>query len=990
LSLEGHGPEWEESEKPALEQLIKMGYRYETQKELDQKRTKQDGGFGEPIIIDIFKKQIQKLNPWLDEDGIQEVLAKLKKTETEVQLDGNEITHAKIVGRSRANLEPITVTMDQGDGIRPYTVKIIDFENVENNDWLVTNQFNLWGYSGTILPDVMTFVNGIPLALIECKSPFITNPMHEAISDNISRYQKAGTGFDKMYDYVQFNVATSGTQARYATPFAPENLFIEWNDPYPLSSDDVKNEIGRARKQEVLIAGMLAKENFLTLIRDCTVFETVNDKRIKKIAKYQQFRAIQKALKKYGSGTIPSEKGGVVWHTQGSGKSLNMVMLAIQMKRKFQNPTILIVTDRKQLDRQIHDTFKSCGFPNPVRAQNKDKLKELISGNKGKTIMTTIFKFPFFENEDPHTVSEEEVIILIDEAHRTQSGLTHADMRAALPNATFIGYTGTPLLKKSKKMTVEIFGDYIDKYTIAESERDGATVPIYYESRAIPTHVGNQSLDKVFDRITQGVDDETKTLAKRKYANKTAIASAPERIKQVTLDLLEHYENTIRPNGLKAMIVAPSREAAVLYKEELDKLNAPESRIIMSSMPEDQTKGWDKYELSASDRERYAERFKRPLEDEGLSILIVVDMLLTGFDAPILGVMYLDQGLKEHGILQAIARVNRPYKKIKEHGLIVDYWGISKNLADALEMYDDTDIENIVRPLDDAKHNLKLRYAQAMSHFVNIEKNDLDAHLEYLLPDDVREKFNQDYRNLSKMMEIVLPDPDAIKYRKDFSHLSKIRMAARNKFMDENLDLRYVGEKVKKLITESLNAEEAEQLIAPAKIDRKNFFKNLEDHKSNKVKASMMEATGVKVIQEKKPKDPKKYESLRFRLEELMEELRATKFEDAKSFKTLQDFMEKFLTENEEDEKLDANTRTVIAIFNILKDLEVDGKEISKKIFDDVKPKLVVGWSKDESVQASIRAGIKSILSSTGIEYEIADSLAIEILDVIRANLGHE
>jgi len=236
--------------------------------------------------------------------------------------------------------------------------------------------------------------------------------------------------------------------------------------------------------------------------------------------------------------------------------------------------------------------------------------------------------------------------VLVDEAHRSQYGMTNADMRAALPNAIFFAYTGTPLLKKSK--TRRFFGEYIDTYKISQSEADGATLPIYYESRLTELHVEGESINKAFDRITKNVDQETKEEAKRKYANKTAIAGSPNRIKKICLDILDHYENTVKPNGLKAIIVAPSRAAAVMYKEELDKLNAPESRVIMTSMPQDKKLGWDKYELTPADRERYAERFKLPIEEEGLSILIVVDMLLTGFDAPILQVMYLDQGLKEH------------------------------------------------------------------------------------------------------------------------------------------------------------------------------------------------------------------------------------------------------------------------------------------------------------------------------------------------------
>ena len=293
---------------------------------------------------------------------------------------------------------------------------------------------------------------------------------------------------------------------------------------------------------------------------------------------------------------------------KGSCKSFSIVWLDLQIKRKYQNPTILVVTDRRQLDRQIHDTFVSCGFPNPIKAEDIDDLKSLITNHKGKTIMTTIFKFPFFKDVDPHAVSEEQLFVLVDEGHRSQHGVTHADMRTALPNSVFFAFTGTPLIKKSK--TRQVFGDYIDTYKISESEADGATVPIYYDGRLNELHVEGENVNKEFDRITKDYDKETKMHEMKKHANKTAIANAPERIKKIGLDILEHYENTIKPNGLKAMIVAPSRAAAVTYKEELDKLNGPESKIIMTSMPKDKELGWDKYELTQSDKERYAERFK--------------------------------------------------------------------------------------------------------------------------------------------------------------------------------------------------------------------------------------------------------------------------------------------------------------------------------------------------------------------------------------------
>ena len=981
MNLEGHGPEWEESEKPAIEQLIQMGYEYKSQRELNSTRE----SYNDPLLVDRFEKSILKLNPWIDEEGIADILRQLKKIDTRIAIDANEITHAKIIGLSRQHLEPITVVQDLGNGSKPHTVKIIDFDNIANNDFIVTNQLTIWGHKENILPDIVVYVNGMPLVVIECKSPFISSPIHAAITDNISRYQARNTGFEKLFYYNQIVIATCGTQAQYANPFADENLYREWKEAYPLNDEQVKEKFGRSRKQEILISGLLSKENLLDLIRNFTVYETVDSKRIKKLAKYQQFRTVRKSLEKIEQGKKSDEKGGVIWHTQGSGKSLSMVWLALQIKRKYKNPTILVVTDRRQLDRQIHDTFVSCGFPNPEKAEDIDDLKSLITNHKGKTIMTTIFKFPFFKDVDPYAVSEEQLFVLVDEGHRSQHGVTHADMRTALPNAVFFAFTGTPLIKNSK--TRQVFGDYVDTYKISESEADGATIPIYYDGRLNELHVEGETVNKAFDRITKDYDKETKMLAMKKHANKTAIANSPARIKKICLDILDHYENTIKPNGLKAMIVAPSRAAAVTYKEELDKLNGPESRIIMTSMPKDKEFGWDKYQLTQSDKERYAERFKLAIEEEGLSILIVVDMLLTGFDAPILQVMYLDQGIKEHNLLQAIARVNRPYGVMKKHGLIVDYWGISENLVDAFEMYDSDDIKDIIKPLDDAKHQLMLRHAKVMIHFKDMDRNDLDALIELLTPVDKREEFEYDFKQFSEYMEIVLPDPEAAKYRKDLSFLSKTRAAVRTAFQDENLDLRDLGSKIKKLIEESIQSKESIQLIPPTKIDSKNFVKLIGSYKSNKVKASVIEAQSRKIIREKREQNPDYYDTLSKKLQDIIDKLKNKKYEDAELFNSLQEFLHELYEGEEEQTKEEGfDNKKQYAIFReLLKHFNKEkAKELTKKIYSTIDSLIVVDWKGSDDDQKKMRVSLREILTDNKMDYEDAKILAIYIIGLMK------
>ena len=980
-------PEWTFSESPAIEQCKKMGYDFKTQKELHNERESRY----DVLIPNRFKKAIRKINaPWLSEDDAEEVLRQLKMFDTNSPLEANEIAYARMMGISRGHLQPITLNQDRGDGMRPHTIKLFDFDSkdpFEKNDFLVTNQFKLLGHKDDIFPDVVLFVNGIPVVVIECKSPEVSHPISEAINNNLKRYQMRNTGFEQLFYFNQILVACCGTKAKYAPTFGEAHHYKDWNDPYPFTKEDVEKQIGDSRKQEILIAGMFEPSNLLNIMRNFVVYDEGENKRVKKIAKYQQFRAVNKTIERIESGSSPKDKGGVIWHTQGSGKSLTMVWLAQQLKRKFGNPTVLVVTDRKQLDKQIHSTFKNCGFPNPIKASDKENLKSLIENNKGQTVMTTIQKFPFFKDIKPHTISDEPVFVLIDEGHRTQHGLTAADMRIALPNAIFYAYTGTPLMKESK--TESVFGKYVDKYKLSESEADGATIPIFYSSSKVKLSVEDgEDIDIVFNRIFKDKDEETKAKIRQQYANPTAIAESPDRIKKIARKIVEHYEESIQPNGFKAMIVAASRKAAIRYKEALDDMHAPESKIIMTPNVDDKKHGWDKYWLTSSDREQYAEKFKKPMNEEPLSILIVVDMLLTGFDAPILQVMYLDQGLKDHTLLQAIARVNRPYGETKTRGFIVDYWGNSKNLRDAFALYDDTDIENSVKKLADQFQVLDLRHEQVMNFFKGVEHSDMKKILEILTPEDVRTRFENEFKAFSKEMDAILPEPEAAKYRSDLSFLSRVRAHAKSMFYDEDIELKGYGEKVKKLIDESVRAAEIKGLIAPTKIDPKKFKEIVDMFGTNQTRASAIETAGIKIIEKEKEKNPAFYRSLRLRLEEIIQDLKNKNYQDAEKFKKLHEWWDELLSEDDKSKSLGFQEIVQFSVFNSLEEkfgLE-KSKEMTLKIHPEITKLKVIDWEKPEkeNIQKEMRNKIKDILADTELEFEQRNDLAKEIVDIYK------
>ena len=812
------------SELPALEQLNAMGYEYKSKAELNKIRR----DYREVLLYDRLEAAISKHNPMIDEDGVYEALSQMSESYfpyTLDPMDTNEKIRAKLVGLSRSGgLEPITVTQNFGEGNEQKTVRLFDFDNPENNDFLVTNQFQLQGLKEPIFPDIVVFVNGIPLVIIECKSPYIAKPIEQAIEKNFQRYQSRGSGYDKLIFYNHFLVATCGVLARHGTIGADVNHYARWSEAYPLAEEEIEKLCKRkSREQEILIAGMLTKSHLLDLLKNYVIYEVVNNRRIKKIAKHQQYRAVAKSVSRLNLEENISDKGGIIWHTQGSGKSLSMLWLTTQLMYKFGNPPIVIVTDRKQLDEQIHTTFKECGFPDPHRAKSIRDLESLLRNPRGKTIMTTIQKFGSKEN---HIHTDEKVIALVDEEHRTQYKFNAEAMRSAMPNAVFFAFTGTPIDKKNRS-TYKVFGPMLDKYTFEESKADGATLEIYYEERMPELFVeGADTIDQIFERVFADLDTDTKNKIKKQYVTKGKIAEAPARVRKICIDLVDHYTKRIQPDGYKAMVVAPSREAAVTYKRELDKLNAPISKIIMTSNLGEKGKdgsSWDEFYLTPEEREKKSELFKDP--NDPTKILIVVDMLLVGYDVPIVQVMYLDNGLREHNLLQAIARVNRPYDERKDRGLIVDYCGITKELQKALAIFEEEDIKGALEPAEKELEELRLRHLDVMSFFKDIpNREDDDAIIEKFEPVNIRDEFEYAFKMFSKSLEAILPQKEADPYIDDYKYAGKKRFLIRNNYGGVGQSLREYGKKVQQLIDDHIRSLNISPLLPERNVTYENFL----------------------------------------------------------------------------------------------------------------------------------------------------------------------
>ena len=860
--------ELDKVELPAIEQLKSLGWIYVKGEELSPDNSTERTSFKEVVLEKRLSNNIKRINPWISDQNLQKVVNNITKTHYTNLIEANESIWKSIN-------ECVSVMQDLGKGNKGQTVHIIDFENPENNEFLCTNQLKVAGINQNIIPDIILFVNGLPLGVIECKSPYITNPMEAGINQ-LLRYANRRTpenyeGAEKLFHYNHFMISTHRDKARVGSITSQMEHYLEWKDPYPITADKNTEE----GSQEILIAGLLNKNNFLDTYQNFTVFEPENGKIIKKIARYQQFRAVHKTIERLKSGTSAKEKSGVIWHTQGSGKSLTMVFLSLKMRRDpdLRDYKLVFLTDRTQLDNQLTNTFMNTQDETIFHAKSVKELKERLSRDSSEIVTAMMQKFQ--ENADdlefPVLNESEKIIILADEAHRSQYGTLGAAINSALPNAPKIAFTGTPLIKTQK--TTNTFGSYIDTYTIEQAVKDGATVQILYEGREPSVKVTADSLDSLFDEYFEDRTDDEKALIKKKFGTTQAILEAPQRIRRVCLDIIKHYRNHIKPNNFKAMIVTSSRNAAIIYKEQLDKLEAPQSAVIISGEHNDEKRYWD--HTDSAKHKKQIEDFKKPFGvGEGhsdLSILIVKDMLLTGFDAPIAQVMYVDRKLTDHTLLQAIARVNRTNKN-KFRGYIVDYYGLSDYLTEALEMFTTEDIQGALLELKEELPKLKNAHTRVLKHFEKLDIDDLDACILSLEDEVKRQSFLTDFRVFSRQLDIILPDPEAKPFLRDLNRLGKIAHGAKNRFRDEQLDYAGAGEKVRELIEEHIISTGVNPKIPPVDLLDKNYKEHLNEHKSPRSRASEIENAIKHHITINIDEDPEYYKALSERLKTIIEE----------------------------------------------------------------------------------------------------------------------
>lgn len=991
-------------EKPALEDFEKLGWEVHDDNVLDSDDDHPDNrkNLKDVILEDRLREAIKRINPWINENNLNKAVRKIKHVEATSHMQANKKIHRRLVRH-------ISLEQDRGKGKKHQTVKYIDYENVENNDFLALNQFRVSGSEETIKPDIVLFVNGIPLGVIECKSSTLTEPRPKAI-DQMMRYQnqRGGEkeGSEKLFRYNQFSVVTWGEGVEAGTYKTPPSQFKAWKDPYPAKEKDLKEIFDKERidPQDILIYSLFDKSRLLDMLQNFTVFREKGQGIVKMVARYQQYRAVEKSLERIKKRDKTETEGGVVWHTQGSGKSLTMLFLGLKLRRIKDNPTLLLVTDRQNLDKQIHNTFKQCGFPNPKRAKSIEDLKQRLRDSAGETITTLVHKFQEKEDEDrgdfPVLSENKDIYIMVDEAHRTQYKFLAHNMRKSLPNAFYIGFTGTPIEKK-KRNTKKTFGNYIDTYTIDQSIRDGTTLEIKYQGRLADIHLDGADLDTIVDRVFSDKTEEEKKEIRKRYVREQDLAEAPKRIEEICLDLIDHYEKKI-DYPFKGMIVTVSKRAAVNYKKKLDELNGPESAVIISkghNDPEDVKN----YTPNETKKENLKERFDDPNDD--LKFLIVCDMLLTGFDEPLAQVMYLDKPLKEHTLLQAIARVNRPMPE-KNYGLIVDYYGISDELSRSLQKFSTKDVKNAMTSIEEEMPKLESAYNRVMSFFDGVDKDDLEACVDILEDETTRIKFNKAFKKFSREMDIVLPNKKASPYIDDLRRLGKIYAKAKNRYADDSMNLTGCGRKIKQIICEHISSSGID-IINPEPVsitDRGKFEEELGETDSLKRKATIMEHRINKEINDSYDKNPIFYESLKKRVKELIKKYREKRLAEKDLIEDYWEIIKDIRSRQEEASEKGLENTTELAFYdtlnyafreesdeNVLKqssNIPDEGMilDMTKNIVSIIQDRLVVDWKNKVKVQKEMRKKIKLYLYGKyfDIKKKELDSLVNRIIELAR------
>lgn len=726
---------------------------------------------GDVLLEEDLRRALMRLNPAIEEkpELADEVIYKLRA----ILLSVNQI------GLVKANEEFIKwlvgeKTMPFGENNRHIPIKLLDFEQTINNEYWVTNQFRIQSRE-TKIPDVVLFINGLPVVVGEAKSPI--RPSISWMDGAYEIHDVYENSIPQLFVPNILSFATEGKSFNYGAIRCPLDFWAPWR--LEDGDSNLANQIGLGEMAGEM-RDLLSPNNLLDILRNFTLFSTGKRKqRMKIIPRFQQFEGANKIVERVIEGRV---KKGLIWHFQGSGKSLLMVFAAQKLRRspELKSPTVVVLVDRTDLDTQISGTFSASDIPNVEATDSIRDLQRMLEQDTRKIIISMIHKF---RDAKPNMNTRENIVVLVDEAHRTQEGDLGRQMRSALPNAFLFGLTGTPVNKADKNTfwafgSEEDAGGYLSRYTFQDSIRDGATLPLHFEPRLLDVHVDKETIDLLFEELKAeaSLTDEEADALNKKSAKMAAFLKSPERVEKIVKDIAEHFTEKVQPHGFKAMIVTPDRFACVQYKEELDKHFPVEaSRVVISTTANDSFEFKQKWGMDKSQQERLVDEFNDPVSD--VQFLIVTAKLLTGFDAPILQTMYLDKSLKDHTLLQAICRTNRLFSN-KTYGRIVDYFGVFDDAAKALE-FDEQSVSQIISNLSELRTKLPDAMEKALSHFQGVDRTivgfeGLELAQNAIKTDEKKDAFAQDYKYLSRIWESLSPDNMLNLYQTDYKWLSQV------------------------------------------------------------------------------------------------------------------------------------------------------------------------------------------------------------------------
>ena len=999
--------------------LQSLGYKFISREENLKLR---GGKTSEVLFREILTQKLGEINGY-EYKGKRYKFSKSNVLKAVDELAGVSLNEGLMVANERiTNLLLLGTSLEENleDGTRrSFSFKFIDFENLQNNDFYVTEEFEVSRVSQSDAqkhrrPDLVLFINGIPIVVIELKKSSVS------FENGIKQLEKE-QGKDEiahLFKYIQLTIAANGSGARYGTTGTAFKFYSVWKEQDEAKAKESLKSLINGREVSALdmtLFALLSKDRLLRLVRHYIVF----DKKMKKVCRYQQFFAIEETLKRVSAKKDGARAGGLIWHTQGSGKSLTMVMLTKLLKQIYINSKIIVVTDRIDLDGQIHETFENTDVKAGRASSGSDLIEKLQSGVS--VITTLVHKFEKVKNQKV-VIRDGDIFVLVDESHRTQGGDLHKAMKKALPLACYIGFTGTPLLKREKNSFAK-FGGEIHRYTIDDAVKDGAVLPLLYEGR----YVGQEVLDadgltRKFDLISRELSDEAKRDLQQKWARFERVASSEQRLELIAVDINEHIKKSLKKSGFKAMLATQRKYDAIKYHEIFEEFGEIKSAYVISSNEHEEldgghkeyvAKAWQDTIRGYGSEEAYLKYVKNEfIYGDEIDLLIVVDKLLTGFDAPRASTLYIDKQLKEHNLLQAIARVNRLYDG-KDYGYIIDYRGLLGELDQALTNYASLsgfDPEDITGAVIDVRSEIikaKTYYTHLDDLFSGVKfKDDLESYVAVLEDVQKRDDFKEWLSQFARAFKLalssekiydILSEEEIKAYKQRVKFYNELRKAVQLRY-HEACDFGKYEAQMQKLLDTYVSAKEVNELTKLVNIFETEFDDEVQRVEGKNAKADTIISAVSVVVKEKMDSNPAFYKSIAKQIQDIIDEYKAKRLSEEEKLakaKLLKGLITGALKPNEDRYPKEFNGKKILfAVYDNLLDILADvgladvetvAKNLSLKFYEIYeKASKKPEWHKNKDVENEITSQMEDALWDVEDEYGVSIDEKEKIYQTIR------